>query len=176
MLEPQADARLRICYRGVGWNEAPMKLQRIATAPDAGFTLLELLVTLAIVALALSVALPNLTATREPGLRPLAAQLTAEMKRARVASIGNGTPVAVILIPQTHSLQVQGSTRSIALPRGTALTWTMPRDTLKTTDSSIVFYPDGTATGGELVLQDTQGQKVVLVINPVTGTVSQATR
>jgi len=36
---------------------------------------------------------------------------------------------------------------------------------------AITFYPDGTADGTEILLQDRAGFKLVLQVNPVTGRV-----
>ncbi len=159
-----------------------MRARRLASnpdlPPDAGVTLLELLVVLGIIALVMGLALPSLIATRDQvRLKPLAAQITADLKRARVASIMRGVPVALIVDPKSHSYSVEGSSRSTALPPASTVIWSMPRGSSKFSPATqIVFYPDGSATAGQLTLGDDHAQKLVLTINALTGSVTRTTR
>lgn len=140
---------------------------------DAGFTLLELIVTLGVLALALALSVPNLRGSgQRQRLQPLAAELITGLKRARAAAIAEGHPVAFVIEPATHSYRIDGVTRSVVLPAGTALTLTPPGTALRETPAGrMIFYPDGSASGGQLVLANSQGARVGLAIEWLNGTI-----
>lgn len=142
-----------------------------AATAAAGFTLLELLVVLAVTALVLAVSLPSLSVLQISGrARPLAATIQTDLKRARVTAMAKGGPVAFVLDALSSSYAIEGG-RAQRLPRGTRLVWITQRDALKPTgERRITFYPDGSATSGNLIVEDERGQKITFHINGITGT------
>lgn len=146
-----------------------------AVAADGGFTLLELLTVLGITAIALAVSLPNISAFQTSGRsRPLAAIIATELKRVHVSAMATGTPVSFILDGRSGRYWVEGSDRAGHLPRGTSVSLIMQREPHKASgERRITFYPDGSATAGQLIVEDFKGQKIILDINPITGTVTQ---
>jgi type II secretion system protein H len=75
----------------------------------AGFTLLELLVVLAILALAAAIALPTLTSPSDGvRLRSAAGEIAAALRAARAAAIARNGEVAVMIDADRRSLEVEG--------------------------------------------------------------------
>lgn len=142
---------------------------------DAGFTLLELIVALGLMALILAVTLPTLRDQRNRvRLQPLAAQLITDLKRARTAAMTAGKPATFIVEPATHSYRVEGVTRSTILPAAAALSLTVSTEGLRPSPAGrVIFYPDGSSTGGRLSLGDGSGRSVVLTIQWLTGAITQ---
>ena len=138
---------------------------------ETGVTLLELIVVMGLLALALGVALPNLRpATERAPLRLVAEQLTGDLKRARTAAMIGNRPVALIFEPASHTYRIDGAGRPVRLPR--TFTLTMRSATAGSVDR-LVFFPDGSATGGQLALRDAAGQTAVLTLDWLTGMVRQ---
>ncbi len=95
---------------------------------DAGFTLLELLVTLVLMAAIAAFALPRFAAERPPTLERQASAIAADLARLREAAIGTGTVQ-----------RVSGSALAAILPDGISLADAAPAE--------IVFLPNGMANG-----------------------------
>lgn len=118
---------------------------------QAGYLLLELLVVLAILALALGLAAPNTRSsgtTLEP--RTFAVRLASELRLARTTAILRGREVVFEFNAKERWAQIDGS-RRIALPATLSLTIvaTRARDA-NSTDARLVFFRDGSSTGGEI--------------------------
>jgi general secretion pathway protein H len=127
---------------------APQKAAN-KTAPQAGFTLMEMLVVIAVMALILLL----VTGYGPPRSHRLEAQAAARqvaeaMRAARGRAIAQGQPMGLILphLPGWLAVSVQ------APPGG------------------IVFAPDGSASGGQVRL-DGEGQDVAVTADWLTGRV-----
>lgn len=121
---------------------------------DEGFTILELLVVLAIIALGLALAQPLIGRTADR-LRLESAQtaLLNALKTTRAAAIIRGTEASLVIDLNARTL------RSPALPATmlpAKVELALKVAGLETTDRShaeIRFYPDGSSTGGDLTLK-----------------------
>lgn len=143
------------------------------TGHSEGFTLLELLVVLAIVALIFAIAIPNL---RLPGFASDAAsaarQIASGLADARQAAIFGNREARVVVDIQNRTYAV-GSGPAVALEGIRKLTLiTAERDVLDDTRGEILFYPDGSAGGGEIRVQDEAGTIATIRVNWLTGRIS----
>lgn len=139
----------------------------------AGFTLLELLVVLAIMALIAAVALPDL---RLPGFATDAARaarrIATGLADARQQAIRTNRESVVVFDLEQRSFQAtDGSEVALSgIDRLTLLT--AERDLIDRTRGQIRFYPDGSSDGGEVGIRDAGGGSTTVRINWLTGRIS----
>lgn len=111
-----------------------------------GFTLLELLVVLAVMGLIAALVVPRFAQGR-PGieLERAARGLVADLRAARVQAIASNRAVALVLDPERPGYRI--GARRHALPEAAALSLDPP------VERRIGFYPDGSSDGGRLTLR-----------------------
>ena len=152
------------------WRPDPLThpLPRIAgegaaATREPGFTLIEMMVVLAIIGIALGLALP-LLARREPAvaLAGAATELTAALRAARDAAITEDRPV--VFAGGDGGYLLDGSFRRLCVA-------TMTPTALRVDVSGggrISFYPSGGSSGGRVVLRDAAARREIAV-DAVTG-------
>lgn len=153
-----------------GMERLNQRYERVA-ARDEGFSLLELIVVMGLLALALGVVLPSLVAGRDQvRVEQVAARIALDMKKARAAAILGGVPIAVSLDTKAHGYRMDGAASTTLLPRSASITWQVPPHVRPGSHAArIVFYPDGSASGATLTLADQRGRVSTLTIDRVTG-------
>lgn len=110
-----------------------------------GFTLLEMLVVLAITGLITGLLYPQIsTASFAVRQRLAREQVAAGVEAARAMALRSGAPIALGADQGGTSLVIAGARRIALDPAGLVRVAVRPQN--------IVFYPDGSTTGGELVL------------------------
>jgi general secretion pathway protein H len=132
-----------------------MRCRRLAH----GFTLVELLVVLAIGALLLTVTPPLITAAM-PGLElKAAARRTAgSLRLAREIAIAAGRDAAWVVDVESNRYQIDGDHRSGRLPGGLDIELIAAEDEMRSdTVGAIRFFPDGSSTGGRVILKRGDG-------------------
>ncbi|MCQ8239507.1 GspH/FimT family pseudopilin [Rhizosaccharibacter radicis] len=131
--------------------------------PEAGFTLLEMIVVLAVLGLVLLVVLGR-GAPHSPGLdcRLAARAVAQQLREARADSIATDRPVRVELAEGARSLRVDGREKR-ALPGAAAIGAGSSR--------AILFRPDGGSSGGAVVLAE-GSVSARAEVDWLTGTVS----
>lgn len=141
---------------------------------EAGFTLLELVVVLALAALLLGLTLPSLHHSwQRSQVRVALRQLAVTLKTARSHAATQQQRVRVFLNVPAGQYQLEGSR-----------VWRQLPGMMKIVDSSLVwqdrsvrtgyiaFYGDGSSSGGSLAFVDSFGRGHLLNVEVVTGRVS----
>lgn len=137
-----------------------------------GFTLVELLVVLAIMALLLIIAVPHVSAVLPHWeLKSAAREVAAALREARSRAILTNTEVVFNLDVGEHYYTVSGDKQAHALaPNVALLLYTAQQEQLGQTLGGIRFFPDGGSTGGRVALSDAKSSYNV-TINWLTGRV-----
>ncbi len=139
---------------------------------DAGFTLIEMMVVLGLIALTLGISLPAFWNSRGSAqLRPLTAQLAAELRMARATAIIQNRPVSFVFDPKARVYQVPGVSRPTSLPASIGLTLTTSKELVRDSGSArLVFFPDGSSTGGKVTLFNRK-ESMTIQVEWLTGAV-----
>lgn len=143
-------------------------------AATAGFTLLELLLVLAVLALLAGIVVAYLPvgSTRTEVVADARA-VASGLRRARGAAIAANTPVAFVLDVKNRTYRV-GTEAPIRLRRDIALTLNTARTEVEDgAAGGIRFFPDGSSTGGRISLRSAGEHPTVAVVTVdwVTGRV-----
>jgi general secretion pathway protein H len=119
-----------------------------------GFSLLETLVALALVAVVLAVATPLLIRPAGVELRSAAHTVAAGLRQARLEAVRSRHPTALQFDLDERTLWLERDERTRQLDRELELElFTARREMLDERRGGIRFYPDGSSTGGSLTLQ-----------------------
>lgn len=149
-----------------------MHLTRRPVAGTAGFTLLELLVCLALAGILAAMAAPAFSAMRaEWRLNTAARQVALDLRAARARAVAGGTNRRVLFLQQfgTYLRQTQDGPSTYAndgapaqLPAGVRITG------CTAVGSAVTFRPRGNAiTFGTVTLGDVRGRTRAVVVNMV---------
>ncbi|MGK6317746.1 prepilin-type N-terminal cleavage/methylation domain-containing protein [Neorhizobium sp. DT-125] len=137
---------------------------------NAGFSLMEMLVVLAVLGLLFSIAVPSFRSLTKPTPASIARQVLHEAQLTRLAALKAGRPRSLIMDAEAKFIRSDAKDEGIQIPPAISFSATFGRDektTLK--QGSITFYPDGSATGGILRFAASGSPAVVLSINWLTG-------
>lgn len=141
-----------------------------------GFTFVELLAVLAILALLIGLVSPRLYGGLErERFRAAMRSFVAALRLARSAAVTDRQPVRVLVDLERGRWWLEGGARAGSWPPGTRITdatlvW--PDDGRRL--GYLVFYPDGSSTGGRLILMDRRGRLYSVSIDIVTSRVEMA--
>jgi general secretion pathway protein H len=130
-------------------------LGRIKSRASAGFTLLELLVVLMLMAMVYALAVPMISAGM-PGteLKGAARQLAAGLRQARSLAVTRKEESTLILDVEQRNFKVSGDQRRYALPAKVDISlFTAQSELLPDKIGAIRFYPDGSSTGGRITVK-----------------------
>lgn len=137
----------------------------------SGFSSLELMIVLAIVALTMTVALPRLN-PRLPNLDATAAELAAGLKALRAQAIGSNREEIFTFDTKAKSYVLGRSGRVVTLPSNLAVDFTTAREKINGQRSAtLLFYPTGGSSGGRISLS-LPGRRSDIVVDWMTGSVS----
>ncbi|MFP5075830.1 prepilin-type N-terminal cleavage/methylation domain-containing protein [Rhizobium sp. YIM 134829] len=130
--------------------------RRVRSAPNAGFSMIEVVLGLVIFGLLASLGLPFLRArSGDAALRSTATEIVAVMRAERNAALRTGTASSVVVDPARGVLRTSSSTLRLA-PGMTVQSEPQER-------SRFLFTPDGKVTGGVLVVRSNNRQVRILV-------------
>lgn len=122
---------------------------------NAGFTMLEMIAALALIALAVGIILPRFGASRQAmTLRSTAVELSSGLKNARAASRVTNADVVLLVDTSQRSYSAAGAVKPTKIPRDVALRFEVKAAEAEgTSRGGFRFRPDGTASGGNIVLR-----------------------
>lgn len=145
-------------------------LPNIRGARDEGFTLLELLVVLAIVstttAVIVTLARPS-SAILEP--RRTALEMAAHLRAARTRAIETNTEATFTLDADGRAFWTSLAERRHAMPQTLAVAMTSAQFRAPEPGRGhIRYFPDGSSTGGTVTLE-AEGRRVTLDVDWLTG-------
>ena len=146
---------------------------QIRSRAAAGFTLLELLVVLVLMALVYTVGLP-MVSSGMPGteLKGAARQLAAGLRKARSQAVTQKQEAALTVDVEQHRFDVTGDKRSYALPAKLEISlFTAQSELLRDKVGSIRFFPDGSSTGGRITVSQAD-RKYHVNVDWLTGQVA----
>lgn len=129
----------------------------------AGFSLLELLVVLAILALLTAVVVPSLSHhVQSTELRNTARLLAMDLARTRSQAIVRQQQETLVLDVDKHSYRNSIKDPSRKLPRDIELILDSIRSERQSaTSAAIRFFPDGSSTGGRITLRRGDRQRSI---------------
>lgn len=152
-----------------------MTEQRTSASGERGFTLVEMLIALAILALGAALVVPMATRTRDDlALLAAARELAMVLRSVQAAAIESGRERTLVIEPASRRYWADG----IAAPRTVDASLAVgPGDTDPSDGGRRVLRmgPDGSSNGARVLLQ-ARGRGVRVAVEPMTGRVSVEAR
>ncbi len=148
-----------------------MNASRLA-ASGRGFTLVELMVAMAIVGLLLAVSVPGgLRFYESIQYRQSVRDVLTMLNGAREQAVNRGRALDVVFDPAR--LEVRSGKETLALPEGFELGLTTAQEVNRDSVGAIRFYPEGGSSGGDVTIESPAGRGVMISVDWLVGTVSQ---
>jgi len=147
-------------------------LPRAASSGQRGFTLLEMLVVLAMVVIVLAVVPPLISAGLPSAeLKGAARKLAAGLRYTRSRAVSTQEEKALVVDLEERKFTVPDRPRAVSLPEDVEIDLLTTRsDLLGERTGRIRFFPDGSSTGGRITLEKGE-RKFVVDITWLTGRV-----
>jgi len=118
-----------------------------------GFTLLEVLLVLVVMALGAALTLPALVRPSGTELRTATGSVVAGLRRAREAAVNGQRPATLTVDVAERSFAIDGGGERRRLPERISLSLFTARSEVQGEDRGrIRFFPDGSSTGGRITL------------------------
>jgi type II secretion system protein H len=150
-----------------------------------GFTLVELIVVLALIAILTAVILPEMRGSLEESvLRSTARSVVAACNAANSRAVASGLPHQLVIDPSTHRYRIEPtpnkarsspSNDPAPTPESAAFDPRIVVDlhhleppTANSSQPTIEFHPDGTVDAAEFRLRDRSGFAISIRLNPIT--------
>lgn len=134
-----------------------------------GFSLIELLVALAIIGAILVVALPALTSGGHLELKAAARDITSALRQTRLLAKNNAQPTSLVIDVNKRFVFINEANIERSIPPDINIEMTTAESELTGDNSGgIRFFPDGSSTGGQITLWR-NGQTIKINIEWLTG-------
>ena len=144
--------------------------QATSTDPRAGFTLIEVMAVMMIIAMLASLVVTSVPGTGRANLRVLALRTAALLRRERLAAILTGHSRRVSLNAEDRALVGEGG-ETLAIPRDVVLDVVGADEAWSGRQAVVRFEPDGASTGAVLKLSR-EGASYEVDVNWYTGGVA----
>ncbi|MDY6992516.1 MAG: GspH/FimT family pseudopilin [Pseudomonadota bacterium] len=140
---------------------------------DNGFTLLELLTVMAIIAMMAALVIPHIGSGQVSVLKAQVREAVAVLNYARRSAIVEGQAKTTVFYNKQESKTTDTVEKKIVpgqwVSRGARLQWgNQQPQAEQETSQKITFYPEGGSSGGEFILSH-QEFKAKITVNPLTG-------
>ena len=143
---------------------------------ERGFTLIELVLVLIIIAVAAALVGPAITArftTADP--RRVIVQLRSAMELMRVRAVQSGREEVLVVAPRANTYWYEGGGETVEVAEESGALSARSQFVREEGQVEFHFYPDGTNSGGEVWIEKSRnnGETVYrLFLNPLLGTVT----
>ncbi len=141
---------------------------------QSGFTLLEIMVVLAIAGLVLGVSGPMaLKLYESTQYRSAVKDVMTSLTAARYSAISSGRYVDVVTTPELRT--IKAGKKEVTLTDNVNLSVTSAQSLNQMIEGAgvIRFFPDGTSTGGSILLEHKNGNGVQLRVDWLLGSIKQ---
>lgn len=136
-----------------------------------GFTLIEILVVLTIVALALAIVVPAISKSMVVSVHDIARDMQISLRQARAKAVSEQQSSLFWLDTQKHQyLTHKGKIK--AFPEEIHIRAKVATHEAQGTKAGVRFFPDGSSTGGRLTFNDAADTLIHIDIDWLTGRVS----
>lgn len=142
-----------------------MKTQMLPTGNEKGFTLIEILIAVVLLGIALSIVTPALGKfMKSVEIKGSQRKIVKLLKEAHNSAVKNNRPEVVKI--KSSKLYYQDP-----VDKGEKIVIHLDSVNLKITSNidKIVFYPDGTSSGGKLTIIYNNQERHNLIIDKITG-------
>ena len=148
-------------------------IPRTATSPPApGFTLLEMMLVLVIAAVLAAVVVPNMEpAIVNMQLRAATQDVASALRHTRGQALSQGRETEFVLNVKQHFYRTAGRRKPYTLPESVKLSLFTADVLTEEGQGSILFYPDGSASGGRVTLEGA-GKTRLVDVNWLTGNIT----
>ena len=137
-----------------------------------GFTLLELLVVIVLLSLMVVIVPPSLSRPANAELKMVTQNMVSALRYTRSLAIAKKQAATFDLDVNERLYRYPGRSNSQPFDESLRVKYTAARsEFLNDTTGSIRFYPDGSSTGGEIIISQDQRQQKIS-ISWITGKVS----
>lgn len=137
---------------------------------DAGFTLIEMLVVLTLLALMMAVVVPAINRGMSVTANDVARDIQIGLRKARADAVTQQKSQAFVVDTQNREFKIRGR-KVIRLPEDIELTAKVASREAMQGKAAVRFYPDGSSTGGRIGVQQNDEQ-ILINIDWLTGRVS----
>jgi general secretion pathway protein H len=137
---------------------------------EAGFTLIELVVVLGILAVTAAIAMPSLSRPAgDATLIATARQIASGMRIAQGSAIRDNADRVLTVDLASRRFWVAGVTAPASIASGIVVDIALPeRELVTASKARMRFHPDGSASGGSIILR-AAGRSIVVELDWMTG-------
>ncbi|MGH7829045.1 MAG: prepilin-type N-terminal cleavage/methylation domain-containing protein [Candidatus Binatia bacterium] len=147
------------------------KVNKICALTQGGFSLLELLVVLALLGLGSAIVLPSLErGLKEREVKQSALAVAAMARDLRSRALSEGTPRGLVLNPSENTVRASPGKR-ILLPQEVKISAIEGGEPMGEGNWRFLFFPNGSTAGGRIGISGGEGSGYTVRLLPLSGRV-----